>query len=138
MDGTSVHSALTRPHVLVVEDIDTTRRRIVGVLREHGYSVSEAVDGLEALRKLSARRFDAILLDLLLPNVDGWRFRETQLRHPELAQIPTVVVTVRPLRAADRYVLKAQDVVQKPIEDHVLLAAVRNACFSAGIPPPGS
>jgi len=127
-------AALGGPHVLVIEDIDTTRRRIVDILREHGYRVSEAVDGLEALRKLSGARVDVILLDLLLPKVDGWRFRETQLRHPELANIPTVVVTVRALRAPDRYVLRTDDVVLKPIEDQVLLAAVRSACDRAERP----
>ena len=101
---TSVTSTEGREgHVLVVEDIDTTRQQLVETLRRNGFRVDEAHDGLEALKKVSARRFDAILLDLVLPYVDGWQFREMQLRHPELATIPTVVVTVRPLRESDRY-----------------------------------
>jgi CheY-like chemotaxis protein len=117
-----------RHHLLVVEDVDTTRRRLVDTLRGHGYQVDEAVNGLEALKKVSSTRFDAILLDLVLPHVDGWQFRETQLRHPELARIPTVVVTIRPLREPDRYVLRPSEVVQKPFEDSVLIAAIRKAC----------
>jgi CheY-like chemotaxis protein len=123
--------APVKPHLLVIEDVETTRRRLVDTLRVHGYRVDEAVNGLEALKKVSSQRFDAILLDLVLPHVDGWQFRETQLRHPELAKIPTVFVTVRPLREPDRYVLRATDVVQKPFEDSVLLAAIRKACGTA-------
>ena len=91
--------------VLIVEDNDTTRRRMSTVLRRYGYDVVEAADGLDALKKVTAARFDAILLDLVLPHVDGWQFRATQLRHPELACIPTVIVTVQPLGAPERYAL---------------------------------
>jgi two-component system chemotaxis response regulator CheY len=117
------------PHrVLLVEDTETTRQRITGLLRSQGYHVDEATNGLDALRKVSAAPYDAILLDLVLPNVDGWQFRETQLRHPELASIPTVVVTVRALREQDRYALRTQDVLQKPFEDPALLTVVQRAC----------
>jgi CheY-like chemotaxis protein len=128
--------AAAKPHLLVVEDVETTRRRLVDTLRGHGYWVEEAVNGLEALKKVSATRFDAILLDLVLPHVDGWQFRETQLRHPELAAIPTVVVTVRPLREPDRYVLRPSEVVHKPFEDSDLLAAIRKACGTVRQPSP--
>ena len=114
--------------VLVVEDNDATRTRMASLLRAEGYHVSEATDGLDALQKVSAVRFDAILLDLMLPHVDGWQFRATQLRHPELATIPTVIVTVQPLREPDRYSLRTTDVVHKPFADAELVAALRRAC----------
>ncbi len=114
--------------LLIVEDNETTRRRMSDVLRADGYEVTEAVDGLDALRKLSACSFDAILLDLVLPRVDGWEFRATQLQHPELALIPTVIVTVQPLREPARYALRTSDVVQKPFEDATLLQAVQRVC----------
>lgn len=114
--------------VLVVEDNEVTRNRMSSVLRAAGYEVSEAGDGLDALKQVSARRFDAILLDLILPHVDGWQFRATQLRHPELATIPTVIVTIQPLREPDRYSLRTTDVVHKPFEDVELLEAVQRAC----------
>ena len=113
--------------VLVVEDNDTTRDRIATLLRGHGYDVVEAGDGLDALQQVSRRRFDAIVLDLALPNVDGWQFRATQLRHPELASIPTVIVTVQPLRESDRYSLRISDIVHKPFEDANLLQAIERA-----------
>jgi CheY-like chemotaxis protein len=119
---------LIKPHVLVVEDVETTRRRIVETLRANGYHVDEAVDGRDALRKASGTRFDAILLDLIMPNVDGYEFRATQLRHPQLANIPTVVVTAGTLRERDRYALGIKQILNKPFEDDVLLAAMSHAC----------
>ena len=129
------HTVTNREHpspagrsVLVVEDNDIARSRMASVLRGEGYDVSEAIDGLDALKKAGARHFDAILLDLMLPNVDGWQFRATQLRHPELATIPTVIVTVHLLREPDRYSLRTTDIVHKPFEDAELVLAIRRAC----------
>jgi CheY-like chemotaxis protein len=131
----SPNSAAVR-RALVIEDVESTRQRIAGLLRHRGYYVDEAINGLDALKKLAARRFDVILLDLVLPEVDGWQFRQAQLRHPDIARIPTVVVTVRPLRDHDRYALKSRQVVLKPFEDHVLLDAVSEACGASPAPPP--
>ena len=113
--------------ILIVEDNDTTRGRIATLFRKHGYDVAEATDGLEALRQITRRPFDAILLDLVLPHVDGWQFRATQLRHPELALIPTVIVTVQPLRQTEQYALRTSAFVRKPFEDAQLLQAVERA-----------
>jgi two-component system response regulator MprA len=89
--------------------------------------VDEASDGRDALEKVSATRFDAILLDLVMPNVSGWEFRETQLRHAELASIPTVIVTVQPLREQDRFTLRTPHVVMKPFDDRGLLTVLNRA-----------
>ena len=114
--------------VLLIEDVDATRRRMSDTLRTHGYNVIEASDGRDALQKISSGPFDAIVLDLIMPNVDGWQFRATQLRHPELATIPTVVVSVQPLRESDRYVLRVRNTMRKPFEDADLLDTVQRAC----------
>jgi two-component system, chemotaxis family, chemotaxis protein CheY len=121
-------STVSAASILVVEDNGTTRSRLSNLLRGAGYDVTEAMDGLDALKRMSSRPFDAILLDFVLPNVDGWQFRATQLRHPEMASIPTVIVTVQPLRAAERYELRTIDVVQKSFEDAHLLQVLERAC----------
>jgi CheY-like chemotaxis protein len=118
----------TRGRVLIVEDAEPTRRRMTATLRAHGYDVVEAADGLKALKAVSSQRFDAILLDLIMPHVDGWQFRETQLRHPELAAIPTVIITVQPLREPERYALRTPNIIRKPFEDEELVAMVDRAC----------
>jgi CheY-like chemotaxis protein len=114
--------------ILIVEDTDTTRRRLAAILGSHGYFVEEAVDGQDALHKASMTRFDAIVLDLVLPHVNGWQFRETALRHAELRAIPTIILTVQPLREPDRYALRTPFVLRKPFEDATVLAMVEQAC----------
>ena len=118
-------------NVLVVEDHDTTRERIATLLSTHGFDVVEATNGREALRKMLRRRFSAIVLDLILPEMDGWQFRATQMSRPELARIPTIIVTGRPLKQPARYALRADQVVQKPVDDARLLTVVQQACGMA-------
>jgi two-component system KDP operon response regulator KdpE len=58
-------------HILVVEDDDSTRRLIARDLSAHGYTVTQAADGGEALHAWEGRRPDLIILDLGLPDLDG-------------------------------------------------------------------
>ena len=128
-----------RPRVLIVEDNDSTRHWIAETLIRAGYDAEEAIDGLDALRRSSTSSHEAIVLDLVMPHVDGWQFRETALRHPELASIPTVVVTVRPLREADRYALRTPFILHKPLTAKELIEMLRTACLQASPlpnPPP--
>jgi CheY-like chemotaxis protein len=110
-----------------VEDVETTRRRLATLLNSEGYTVDQAVDGMDALRKVGGARYDAILLDLVMPHVSGWNFRETALQRPDLRAIPTVVMTVQPLRPPDRYVLQTPFVINKPFEDATVLATLKQA-----------
>ena len=126
-------TATRPPRVLVVDDSDLTRGVIKRALVAHGHDVAEACDGHEALRKVSSSSFDAIVLDLVMPNLDGWQFRQTQLRHPVLARIPTIVVTVRMLGEYERHALRTPYVVVKPFAERGLLAVVDRA-MSTGEP----
>jgi CheY-like chemotaxis protein len=114
-------------NVLVVEDDDATRAHIASVLKQQDHRVYEARDGLDALKHASATPLDAIVLDLVLPNVDGWSFRDVQLRDTALAHIPTLIVTVRPLNERDRYALATPFVVRKPFDDRGLLSQFNRA-----------
>jgi CheY-like chemotaxis protein len=88
---------VARP-VLVVDDDDFGRQTLGRILEAVGYSVLQAADGAEALRRL--RRTPPaglIILDLLMPGFDGWQFFEEQRSDPRLADIPVLVVSaVRP------------------------------------------
>ncbi len=78
---------------MVVEDDHLIREAIVEALDEEGFDVIEAANGREALDKLHARRASLVLLDLMMPVMDGWQFREEQLHDPELSTIPVVVLS---------------------------------------------
>lgn len=78
---------------MVVEDDHLIREAIAEALDEEGFEVVEAANGREALDKLHSEHASLVLLDLMMPVMDGWRFREEQLHDPELANIPVVVLS---------------------------------------------
>lgn len=115
--------------VLVVEDDSTIRGRITQTLRTNGYETIEAEDGLTALRTLGSHvPVAGIVLDLILPRMDGWAFRHRQLESARLSRIPTIIIAPRPLRHQDRDVLRPADVLEIPVSDERLLTAVARAC----------
>src|SRR5512134_1268402 len=80
--------------VMVVDDDVDIRRGIAVALELEGYEVVEAGDGREALQKLrDSAPPVAIFLDLRMPGMNGWQFREEQRRDAELAKIPVIVVS---------------------------------------------
>jgi CheY-like chemotaxis protein len=81
------------PQILVVEDDAAIRGLVSEVLREDGYDVSEASNGLEALEAVSERRPDLIVLDLMMPVMDGWTFVEECRRSRRCEQVPIVVTS---------------------------------------------
>ena len=113
-------------HILVVEDDQDIRESVVEVLEDEGYQVSAAADGREALERLHGAepRPDLFLLDLMMPVMNGLQFREEQLRRPELAEIPVVVVTADVNARAKSESLRAVEFVQKPLKVQPLLDLV--------------
>jgi len=81
--------------ILVVEDNAEIRDALVALLRDEGYQAAGASNGKEALELLTAmaRPPSLILLDLMMPGMDGAAFRKQQQQDPRFALIPTVVVT---------------------------------------------
>ena len=80
--------------VLLVEDDADSRDALTAMLEAFGVVVCEATDGQEALEQLAAGyRPCAILLDLMMPRMDGWKFRETQRRDPELCRLPVALMS---------------------------------------------
>ena len=113
--------------ILVVDDNDDIRDTVREMLSEEGYSVITAANGQEALNILRAgrQRVCLILLDLMMPVLDGWRFREIQQADASIASIPVVVVTASG-RAEN---LTGQvALMKKPISVDDLLAAVSAYC----------
>jgi adenylate cyclase len=87
---------------LVAEDDEATRRMLRETLEEEGWDVVEARDGREALEAAAARRPDLILLDLLMPEMDGFEFLEELRKEPANRSIPIVVITAKAIAAEDR------------------------------------
>jgi CheY-like chemotaxis protein len=81
------------PQILVVEDDAAIRGLVTEVLRDDGYEVSEAANGAEALEYVGDHRPDLIVLDLMMPVMDGWTFVEECRRTNACTEVPIVVTS---------------------------------------------
>ncbi len=110
--------------ILVIEDEFDLRRLLVEILQEEGYAVDSADDGEEGLAKARAWAYDAIVLDIMLPKIDGWDVLET-LR--ETHRTPVLILSARDA-LSDRVLgldIGADDYLVKPFERLELLARLR-------------
>jgi adenylate cyclase len=114
--------------ILVVDDDPVSRLMLTGSLERHGHQVRAAEDGSAALDLLRMESFDVVLLDVLMPQIDGYGVLEQLKGDPGLRHIPVVMVTsVDDVESAVRCIeLGADDYLSKPI-DPVLLTARVNA-----------
>ena len=79
--------------ILIVEDDKFLRELIVRKLTKEGYNVSEAIDGEEGLKKIKEEKPDLILLDLILPSIDGFEVLAKIKKDEALAKIPVVILS---------------------------------------------
>lgn len=117
-----------RGAILVVEDRDDVRQGMAQLLELHGFLVVDAAAGQQALDHLhmDPQGFALLLLDLRMPGpVDGRDVRRSQLRSPELADIPTVVVTATEPDGGTKAQLRADAWIEKPFRFDDLLTIVR-------------
>jgi CheY-like chemotaxis protein len=117
-----------RGAVLVLEDRDDVRQGMAQLLDLHGFLVVDAANAEEALVHLGTdpQGFALILLDLMMPGrLNGSDFRARQLASPELAHIPTLVVSATCPDAAARSELRPEAWIEKPFRFDDLLAIVK-------------
>lgn len=89
------HAQQRRKTVLVVEDSGVTRKIIVRTLTQLGCRVIQAEDGLDALSQLAGEKPDLVLLDLILPKMDGYKVLSMMKRKDEYKNIPVIILTSR-------------------------------------------
>jgi CheY-like chemotaxis protein len=125
MDAGRLGSAM----ILVVEDDPELLSGLANLLASEGYRVRGARHGLEALGFLRGGFLPRlILLDLMMPIMNGWQFRHEQRMDSELAKIPVIVISARTDVPAHAEWLEADGYVQKPIQPETLLATVQRLC----------
>ena len=106
--------------VLVVDDDEGSRKALAEVLSDEGYQVATCADGADALEYLrGGARPGVILLDLMMPGIDGWDFRMAQKRDAALSAIPVVAIS-----AAGK-LLDAEYSLRKPVDLAELLRLLR-------------
>lgn len=114
--------------ILLVEDDRDVRDSMVEALEEAGYTVLGAEDGLEALRLLQRHLPRVILLDLMMPNMDGFQFRVEQKKRAEWARIPVVVITAEGRVDERAPSIDTAELLPKPIKLERLLEVARTHC----------
>jgi len=114
--------------VMIVEDDRDTREMLERFLELEGFDVKTAANGKQALDVLQADgKTHVILLDLMMPVMNGWQFREIQSRDPRLSEIPVVVVTAAGAREQIAPI-EADAWLSKPVDFDRLLATISPLC----------
>ncbi len=114
------HRKAVDPTILIIDDDVGSRTALAEVLADEGYSVATASDGADGLTYLrEGHRPKVILLDLMMPGVDGWDFRAEQKRNESLRAIPVIAIS-----AAGK-LMDADHTLRKPINLETLLNLLR-------------
>ena len=116
--------------MLVVEDDSDALDLIATILEDAGYNVLRATNGLEALARLAEQRgrCDLILLDLMMPVMNGWDFRRKQREILALADIPVILMSAGAHLAAASDGLDPAGSMTKPVDPEDLIAIVKRHC----------
>lgn len=103
-------------NILVVEDDKNLKKLMIAVLKQHGYNVLSATDGLEALKILDTTHIDLVISDIMMPNMDGYDLTES-LRKSNY-NLPLIIVTAKETLEDKRkgFILGADDYMVKPID----------------------
>lgn len=115
--------------ILIVDDDPSLRESLAELLTEEGYAAACAGDGRSALKLLQSQQPPCvILLDLLMPVMDGWEFRSRQRQLAGLAEIPVVVTTAVSAEYRRENRLEAAAYLNKPLDVPQLLELVAEFC----------
>ena len=116
-------------HVLIVEDDAAIRGMLEDVLQAAGYVVSLASGGLDALAHMRQHQPDLVLLDLMLPDIDGWTVLQRRERERDIARIPVLVLSAAgPTGLAQAQEVGAPVYLAKPFDIDNLLKEIERLC----------
>src|SRR5438270_10819520 len=113
--------------ILIVDDEELNSEGLARRLRRHGYAVTVAKSGRAAIELLGQRRFDLVLLDIMMPGMNGLEVLKFLRRVDSLIDLPIIMVTARGDSAdvVEALELGANDYLTKPLDFPIVLARVR-------------
>ena len=116
--------------ILCIEDESDMIELIRWILERQGFTVRGALGGEEGLRMLQEQQPDLVLLDIMMPKMDGWEVYREMKASPELQEVPVIVVTAK-AQSIDKvlglHIAKVEDYITKPFGPHELVASVEKA-----------
>ena len=112
-------------HVLVVDDDKSTRMFLSAVLKKNGYTVSTACNGEEALDVMDKEHIDLVVLDIMMPKMDGYEF--TSILREAQNNLPILMVSAKQLPADKHkgFLVGTDDYITKPIDDEEMLYRIK-------------
>ena len=118
---------MEKPYIMVVDDNKITTKLLRRYLEANGYEAKEAYDGFDCLEKVEERHPDVIVLDVMMPKLDGYETVRRLKNQDSTGQIPVVIVTALNDVANQLKSIEAgaDDFLSKPIEEKLLIAKVK-------------
>ena len=112
-------------HILVADDDKNTRRLMRAILEEAGYTVSLAENGQEALSVLDHEHIDLVVLDVMMPGMDGYAF--TEAVRASSSELPILMVSAKQLPEDRRmgFLVGTDDYMTKPVDEEEMLLRIR-------------
>ena len=112
-------------HILVVDDDKNTRLFLTALLEDAGYTVTTAVNGEDALQKMDRAHVDLVVLDIMMPQMDGYEF--TRLIRESDSNLPILMVSAKQLPADKHkgFAVGTDDYITKPIDDEEMLYRIK-------------
>ena len=112
------------PRILVVDDDPINRNLIIKILAKKGFEAVEAGNGIEAFAALQKEQVDIILLDIVMPIMNGIDFLKEIKTRPEYMNLPIIILTTDDAKKAEVLGLGANDVIIKPVSPVALLDTI--------------
>jgi len=114
--------------ILIVEDNQDSRELVVKVLKNKGYQMIEAVDGEEALEKVTREKPDLILMDILIPKIDGYEVAKRLKDQEEFKHIPIIALTAHAMKGdREKFIsIGFEGYISKPINVRELPEQIRS------------
>lgn len=113
-------------NILIVEDDQHIRKLLNILIRKDDISIEEAIEGNEALEKVLEKPYDLVILDLMMPNVDGFSILKQMRENPPTANVPVIIVTAK---TEDKDLMKGYSMganyyITKPFEPQDLIHSI--------------
>ncbi len=115
-------------HILIVDDSPTEVHVFRTMLEKHGYSVSVATSGEEGVEKIRGEKPDLVLMDIVMPGLNGFQATRQLTRDPETSSIPVVILSTKGQESDRVWGLRqgAKDYLTKPVSEDLLVGKIHS------------
>ena len=111
-------------NIMIVEDDANQRKLMSAVLEQYGYNVTQAIDGIDALDQLDKKHIDLIILDIMMPRMDGFEFTETIRQSGSTTPILMVTAKTSPVDKRKGFIIGTDDYMTKPVDEEEMVLRV--------------